>query len=387
MRRQRPVVSRWVKFSAYENKYNKSCRFQLTHARHRCFVRVHPRPGSRDRSHHVCVLDATGQIVREGALSNTRPALAKLMADFPRATVALEAGTHSPWISRYLTELGAKVLVANPRKLHAISHNERKCDQRDARMLARLARVDPALLHPIQHGTAQAQHDLLGLKLRDALVRTRVNLINAIRFTLKSLGHPMRNPSSESFHKTVLVDVPADCLPVIQPLLTVLVQVTEQIKVMERDLVQRSKTEYPATQRLQQIAGVGPLTALCFVLKIGDPQRFSRGRDVGAYLGLCPRRDQSGGTDKQLRISKCGDGLLRRLLVSAAHYVLGPFGPPCALREQGQRLAGTGSIREKKRAVIAVARKLAVLLLSLWKHGTDYEPRATATPVLVMTPA
>jgi transposase len=340
-----------------------------------------------DRSHHVCVLDATGQIVREGALTNTRPVLARLLAEFPRATVALEAGTHSPWISRFLTEHGATVLVANPRKLHAISRNERKCDRRDAQMLARLARVDPALLHPIQHGSAKAQHDLLGLKLRDALVRTRVNLINAVRFTLKSLGHCVRNPSSESFHKTVLADVPADCLPVVQPLLIILAQVTEQIKGMERDLVQRSKRDYPATQRLQQIAGVGPLTALCFVLKIGDPQRFGRGRDVGAYLGLCPRRDQSGGTDKQLRISKCGDGLLRRLLVSAAHYVLGPFGPPCALREYGQRLTGTGSAREKKRAVVAVARKLAVLLLSLWKHGQDYEPRATTAPAPVPTPA
>jgi len=337
-----------------------------------------------DRAHHVCVLDATGQIVREASLPNTRPALAQLLTEFPRATVALEAGTHSPWISRYLTERGAKVLVANPRKLHAISRSERKCDRRDARMLARLARVDPALLHPIQHGSAQAQHDLLGLKLRDALVRTRVNLINAVRFTLKSLGHPVRNPSSESFHKTV--DVPADCLPVVQPLLTVLAHVTEQIKAMERDLVARSKKDYPATQRLQQITGVGPLTALCFVLKIGDPQRFSRGRDVGAYLGLCPRRDQSGGTDKQLRISKCGDGLMRRLLVSAAHYVLGPFGPPCALREHGQRLTGSGSAREKKRAVVAVARKLAVLLLSLWKHNTDYEPRVTKAS-LVLTPA
>ena len=338
-----------------------------------------------DRSHYVCVLDAASQIVREASLPNTRPALSQLLTDFPRATVALEAGTHSPWISRYLTELGATVFVANPRKLHAISRNERKCDRRDAQMLARLARADIALLHPIKHGTAQAQHDLLGLKLRDALVRTRVSLINAVRFTLKSLGHSVCNPSSESFHKTVLADVPADCLPVVQPLLTVLTQVTEQIKGMERDLVRRSKKDYPVTQRLQQISGVGPLTALCFVLKIGDPERFSRGRDVGAYLGLCPRRDQSGGTDKQLRISKRGDAMMRRLLVTAAHYILGPFGPACALREYGQRLAGTGSAREKKRAVVAVARKLAVLLLSLWKHDADYEPRAT-TPVLVMTP-
>lgn len=340
-----------------------------------------------DLRHHYCVLDAAGQIVRESALVNTRPALAQLLAEFPRATVAVEAGTHSPWLSRYLTACGATVFVANPRKLHAISRHERKCDRRDAQMLARLARVDPALLHPIQHGSAQAQQDLLGLKLRDALVRTRVTLINTVRFTLKSLGYAVRNPSSASFHKTILLTVPAECRPVIQPVLTVLAQVTAQIKDLERDLVQRSKTDYPATQRLQQIAGVGPLTALGFVLKIGDPHRFGRSRDVGAYLGLCPRRAQSGGTDKQLRISKCGDALLRRLLVSAAHYILGPFGPPCALREHGQRLTGTGSAREKKRAVVAVARKLAVLLLSLWKHDTAYEPRVPQAPPLGVIPA
>jgi transposase len=339
-----------------------------------------------DRSHYVCVLDAAGQIIHEGPMPNDRVALALLLAKYPAATVALEAGTHSPWISRYLTGLGATVIVANPRKLHALSRHERKCDRRDAVMLARLARADAALLHPLQHGSAQAQHDLLGLKLRDSLVRTRVNLINTVRFTLKSLGHAVSNPSSAAFHKNILTAVPADCLPVVQPVLAVLALITEQIKTLERDLVARSKRDYPVTQRLQQIAGVGPLTALCFVLKIGEPARFGRSRDVGAYLGLCPRRDQSGGTDKQLRISKCGDGLLRRLLVSAAHYILGPFGPACALRAYGQHLAGT-SVREKKRAIVAVARKLAVLLLSLWKHGTDYEPRVPAPVPLVMTPA
>jgi transposase len=333
-----------------------------------------------DRRHFVCALDAAGNVSHEGFLANSRPALLKLLEQFPRATVALEAGTHSPWISRFLTEQGAKVIVANPRKLHAISRHERKCDQRDAQMLARLARVDAALLHPIAHGSAQAQHDLLGLKLRDALVRSRVSLINAVRFTLKSLGHTVRNPSSESFHKTVLKEIPAASQPVVQPLLGVLEHITAQIKNLERQLVQRSKRDYPVTQRLQQIAGVGPLTALCFVLKIGDPHRFGRSRDVGAYLGLCPRRDQSGGTEKQLRITKCGDGLLRRLLVNAAHYVLGPFGPACALRAHGERLTGSGSMREKKRAVVAVARKLAVLLLSLWKHGQDYELRTSALP-------
>ena len=324
-----------------------------------------------DRSHYVCALDAAGQILHEGTLVNDRAALAGLLTQYPAATVALEAGTHSPWISRYLTGLGATVIVANPRKLHAISRHERKCDRRDAVMLARLARADVALLHPLTHGSAQAQHDLLGLKLRDSLVRTRVNLINTVRFTLKSLGHVVSNPSSEAFHKNIVTAVPADCLPVVRPVLAVLALLTEKIKTLERGLIARSKKDYPVTQRLQQIAGVGPLTALCFVLKIGEPARFGRSRDVGAYLGLCPGRDQSGGTDKQLRISKCGDGLLRRLLVSAAHYILGPFGPACALRAYGQHLVGT-SMREKKRAVVAVARKLAVLLVSLWKHGTAW---------------
>lgn len=325
-------------------------------------------------------------MLHEGTLLNDRAALARLLTQYPAATVALEAGTHSPWISRYLTGLGAQVIVANPRKLHAISRHERKCDRRDAVMLARLARADVALLHPLQHGSAQAQHDLLGLKLRDSLVRTRVNLINTVRFTLKSLGHPVSNPSSESFHKHIETAVPADCLPVVQPVLAVLALLTEQIKTLERGLVMRGKRDYPVTQRLQQIAGVGPLTALGFVLKIGDPARFGRSRDVGPYLGLCPGRDQSGGTDKQLRISKCGDGLLRRLLVSAAHYILGPFGPACALRAYGQHLQGT-TTRERKRAVVAVARKLAVLLLSLWKHGTDYEPRVPAPVPLVLVRA
>jgi transposase len=109
-------------------------------------------------------------------------------------------------------------------------------------------------------------------------------------------------------------------------------------------------------------------------LKIEDPTRFQNVRDVGAYAGLCPKRDQSGESDPQLRISKCGDAYLRRLLVSAAQYILGPFGPESALRAYGLMLAADGSARAKKRATVAVARKLAVLLLSLWKHQRPYQP-------------
>ena len=154
-----------------------------------------------DRKHSVCVLDSRARIVEQFPLANKRERLALLMAKYPRATVAMEAGRPSPWISRLLAKLGAKVIVANPRKLAAIYQNERKSDRRDAETLARLARMDPALLHPIQHGSAAAQQDMLQIKLRDALVRARVALINSVRFTLKSLGHAVANPSSERFHK------------------------------------------------------------------------------------------------------------------------------------------------------------------------------------------
>ena len=157
-----------------------------------------------DRAHHVCVLDVSGQIVREACLPNTRPALSQLLTDFPRATVALEAGTHSPWISRYLTGLGAVVLVANPRKLHAISRNERKCDRRDAQMLARLARADVALLHPIEHGTAllprseafKAMLDKAGIAKLDS--QGRVVDFHSLRHTFCTNLHKAGVPQREA---------------------------------------------------------------------------------------------------------------------------------------------------------------------------------------------
>jgi transposase len=310
----------------------------------------------------------------EGSIANDRVALKGLVSRYPKALVVVEAGCHSPWISRYLQEHGGKVVVANPRKVRAIYHHERKSDRRDAQMLARIGRLDPALLYPVRHGTAQAQEDLLRLKLRDSLVRARVAVINSVRFTLKSLGYSVRNPSSERFHKVALEAVPEALQQMIAPSVQALAELTARIKVLEREINELAKSKYPQTARLQQIPGVGPITALYFVLKIEDPERFAKVRDVGAYAGLCPRRDQSGESDPQLRISKRGDAYLRRLLVSASQYILGPFGPESALRSYGLNLGADGSKRAKKRAVVAVARKLAVLLLSLWKNQSQYQP-------------
>ena len=118
---------------------------------------------------------------------------------------------------------------------------------------------------------------------------------------------------------------------------------------------------------------MGPITALCFVLVIEDPARFARAREVGAYLGLVPKRDQSGAVDKRLGISKAGNAYLRRLLVSAAQYILGPFGPECDLKRRGMELAERGGRGAKQKAVVATARKLAVVMLALWQNQEDYQ--------------
>ena len=328
-----------------------------------------------DKTHEICLLDSKGDVLARRKIANHREALANLAKDYPLATCIMECGSHSPWISRYLESLGMNVLVANPRKLRAIYQSERKSDVRDAEMLARIGRLDPKLLHPIKHGSEESQHDLLVIKMRDMIVRSRVGIVNAIRFTLKSMGYRVKNSDTRRFHKTVLEQIPTSCHVVIEPLLEVLAGMTEKIKQLDKQIKQLTENKYPEAMRLQAITGVGPVTSLYYVLKIEDPNRFSRVRDVGSYLGLVPRRDQSGATDKQLRISKAGDSYLRRLLVSAAQYILGPFGKDSELRTYGLRLSERGGSRARKQAVVAVARKLAVLMASLWKSGNEYQPQ------------
>jgi transposase len=320
-----------------------------------------------------CVLDEAGKIAREGSLGNTREQLAAMARSYPGATLVMEAGTDSPWVSRFLQGLGLRTVVANPRKTRAIYENERKSDRRDAMMLARLVRVDPTLLHPIENGSQDALQDMLQLKLCDSLVRARVALINAVRFSLKSLGYPVSNPSSARFHELVLNEVPESIGEMIVHNVAAIAELTERIKALEASISRRPGSAIHRQSISSRFRGVGPITSLYFVLKVGNPGRFERTRDIGAFLDLCPKRDQSGETDKELRISKCADRYLRLLLVSAAQYILGPFGADSALREHGLRLAQEGTASARKRAVVAVARKLAVLLLTLWKSRAPYE--------------
>jgi transposase len=326
-----------------------------------------------DRWHRFCVLGESGQVVEEGSVANNRVALSELSSRYSGALIVMEAGCHSPWVSRHLERAGCEAIVSNPRKTRAIYQHERKSDRRDALMLARIARMEPALLYPVRHGSEEAQQDLLRIKLRDSLVRARVGLINSLRFTLKSLGYTIANPSTERFHKVIQSALPESVVQMIAPSVQAIEELSLRIKLLDGEIRTLARTKYPETTWLEQIPGVGPITALYFVLKIGDPACFERVRDVGAFIGLCPRRDQSGENDPQLRISKRGDAYLRRLLVSSAQYILGPFAPPSALRQYGLALAAGATARAKKRAVVAVARKLAVLLLTVWKNKSPYQ--------------
>lgn len=326
-----------------------------------------------DQYSAVYVLDASGECLESGRVRTTPAAVRQRLGGMPPSRVVVEAGTHSPWVSREVQALGHEVIVANPRKLRGI-YGDDKCDQLDAEQLARMGRLDPVLLRGINHRSGQAQADLAVLRARDALVRARASLILHLRGVVKGCGGRLPSCSAEAFARRAEAHIPTVLAPALSPLLAQVDVMTQAIRAYDRQLEALCVERYPATAQLRQVVGVGALTALAYVLILDDPARFRRSRTVGAYLGLRPRRHQSGEREPQLRITKAGSPLLRRLLVQAAHYILGPFGSDCDLRRHGLRLAARGGAAAKKRAVIAVARKLAVLLHRLWVSGAAYEP-------------
>lgn len=327
-----------------------------------------------DRTSRVYAVDSSGARVAEATIPTTRVGLTRYFAPAGRCRVVLEVGTHSPWVSRDLAALGHEVIVANPSAMYGRKRRRKRNDQLDAEFLARQGRADRRLLYPIQHRTAEAQQHLELLRARDQVVRVRTKLINHVRGVVKAAGGRLPACSAEAFAKRVGVDLPNALAPAITPLLALIADVTQRIAAYDQQIATMIRTQYPIARRLQQPAGVGPLTALAYVLLVEDPTRFAKSREVGAYFGLVPRLDESSESQPQLRISKAGDEFGRRLLVSAAQYILGPFGPPCDLRRHGEAIAQRGGRNAKKRAVVAVARKLAVLLHRLWVSDGPYDP-------------
>jgi transposase len=329
-----------------------------------------------DKECHLCVMaKESGEVQERSKLRTTRASLRQRFAGIGPMRIALEAGAQSPWISRLLSELGHRVVVGNPRKLRLIYQNRRKNDQVDAEYLARLARVDPALLHPLEHRGEEAQADLSVIRSRELLVKTRVQLVNHVRGVVKSFGERLPKCDTEAFARRVRSGIPPALRPSLLPVVETIATLSAQIRACDRHLERAVEQRYREASLLMAVNGVGVVTALSFVLVLESPERFAKSRAVGAYLGLVPAQADSGDSQPQLRITREGDELLRRLLVQCGHYILGPFGKECDLRRHGQKIAqGGGGKRAKKRAVVAVARKLSVLLHRLWRNGEVYDP-------------
>ena len=326
-----------------------------------------------DKHSQMYVLDEkTGEMLEETRIQTTPNAFRRYFRGRKGDRVVLEVGCHSGWMSRLITKISdSEVLVADPRKARKLMGSEEKDDAIDAEMLARIGRLDPKLLKPVVCRTEQTQCHMSVIKSRDAMVRARTLLINQVRGTVKTVGERLKKCTAESFHRTPL---PEQFQTVLQPVMDSIEGLTEKIRQQDKAIEKLSIEEYPETLRLRQIHGVGPITALVFALAIENPQRFKNSRKVGAYFGLCRRRWQSGDQDPDLGISKMGNAFVRRLLVNCAQYIIGPFGPDCDLRRWGLNYAQQGGKKGKKRAVVAVARKLAVLMHRLWISGKDYVP-------------
>jgi len=314
-------------------------------------------------------------------------ALQEVFGAMPRSRIALEIGTHSPWISRLLRELGHEVIVANARKVRLIGESRKKDDRLDAQTLARLARIDPELLYPVKHRSAQAQADLTMIRARAGLVRARTSLVNTARSLAKSYGERLRGCNVRNMNPEKAEDLSPELQSALEPLLAEIETVSERIAEYNDRIAALAQRSYPQVELLKQIKGVGTLIALTFVLTLEDPHRFSRSRDVGCYVGLQPGRRNSGQSEPQMHISKEGDPYLRTLLVQGAQHILGPFGDDCDLRRWGLKLAQRGGKSGKKRAIIATARKLAVLLHHLWVSGEVYEPLHNSKRVAVAAAA
>jgi len=323
---------------------------------------------------HYCTLNEDGEVVDRGRFRTSPKAVEKWFTDLPPARVAMEAGTHSIWISELLQELGHEVIVANVRELRAISHSDRKSDQVDAEKLARYARLDPEIPRPISHRTVEQQEALTLIRARDLMVRLRTVAVNAVRGLTKSCGHRMPASSTRCFAKRSVAVMPPGLAQALGPVLEQIAEMTLKIKQYDRQIQELGRTKYPETQALVKVPGVGHLTALTFVLTLGSKERFEQSRDVGCYLGLRPRRSQSGDRDPQLGITKAGNVYLRSLLIECAGHILRPQGKDSALRQWGLHLASRGGKQARNKAVVAVARKLAVLLHRIWITQEPYVP-------------
>jgi transposase len=314
-----------------------------------------------------------GVIVHE-ELRTSRDALRARFTDEPPCTVAFEAGSQSAWMAWLLTDLGHRPLVIHPKRLKVITQSFRKTDRTDAEWLLRLAEAEADLLGSVRVRSRAQQVDLALLRTREQLTSMRAAAILSVRSQAKLFGAALPSGGPAAFPRRARAGLPPDVLRACEPLIVQIEQITDSLKRIERTIESLAEQRYPETACLTQVPSIGPLTALTAVLTLQSSDRFTRSREVGPAVGLVPKQRASGSRDPELRITKLGDPELRRLLVLAAHRIARNSAPDSDLKRFGERLMARGGKNARKRAIVAVARKLAVLLVALWKSGEVYQP-------------
>ncbi len=322
------------------------------------------------KSSQVCELSEEGVILETSQIPSTESAYLRWFQNRETMRIVIECGGSSRWVFRLLREMGHEVLVVNPRRVRLIAESSLKTDKIDAEVLARLSCFGRGLLRPVYQRGDEASILQTRLRVRSTLVRSRTTMINSIRGVLRSYGYriPGRAISRFSIGYASL-ELPSELRRALDPLYATVVELTMRIDILTKSLSKDSRQD-ERFRRLQTVPGVGPMVSLAFVSLIDNPHRFRKSRHVGSYLGLRPRIRQSGSSEVRGSITKEGNAELRRLLVQGAHSLL-RCRQESAIRNWGLALVDRIG---KKKAVVAIARKLAVLLHRLWVNEQNFIP-------------
>lgn len=335
-----------------------------------------------NKKHVICALGKNGKVIWRKEVANTPEALKPFFEENKGATVAMETGLCCRWISSLAKACGCDVLVGNARKLAAIWQSKKKNDENDALMIAKLARADRELFHPV-HLRDDERHEMVQIiELREVTVSQRTQAINSVRGLCKAQGVFIPKCDAGCFHKVAQDAIPKDAIWKFKPMLKQIKETSDTVKRYDVMLEKYARTYFETeVGLLRSIPGVGAVTSCAFVAHIADPKRFGKARDAGAYFGLTPAQDQSGDKDAPKRITKTGSTLVRHLLVTAANYILRASSPDTALKRHGERICLRGGKIARRKAKTAVARKLAVIMLAILKSGKAYEDAALVSKV------
>lgn len=344
-----------------------------------------------NKVHKIIGLNEHGKEVLRCEVENTKAAVEAFFKEHADATIAMETGTCCRWVSKLARLHCHDAIVGNARKLRAIWQSKQKNDWNDAHMIAALARASRELFHPVMLRDDE-HHDLYQLiQLRDISVRQRTQTINAIRGMCKAAGDFVRKCDAQGLFRH-LEYIPETQAWKFRPLIERLGAIAENIQQYDW-LIQDYADAHFKTQvaLLRTIPGVGLITSCMFVALIQDPKNFGNPRDAGCYFGLTAGQDQSGDKDAPMHVTKAGNTQMRKLLVTAANYILRDSSPDSAIKRYGQRICARGGKIARRKAKIAIARKLSVVMMSMLQSGESYrdervsnEPKSTSPGLIAI---